>query len=63
MAQQKEIKALIHLIDDPDEQIFNQIREKILSIGNEVIPLLEEAWENQNLGVLYQSRIEKRFSA
>ena len=58
MAQQKEIKALIHLIDDPDEQIFNQIREKILSIGNEVIPLLEEAWENQNLGVLYQSRIE-----
>jgi regulator of sirC expression with transglutaminase-like and TPR domain len=58
MSQQKEIKALIHLIDDPDEHIFNQIREKILSIGNEVIPLLEEAWENQNLGMLYQSRIE-----
>ena len=58
MALKSEIEALIHLIDDPDEAIFNQIRNKILSIGDEVIPFLEQAWENQDLGLLYQSRIE-----
>ncbi len=58
MSSQNEIRALIKLIDDPDEGIFNQIKEKILSIGDEVIPLLEEAWENQAFGLLYQSRIE-----
>ena len=58
MSFKTEIEALIHLIDDPDETVFNQIRTKILSIGDKVIPFLEEAWENQELGLLYQSRIE-----
>jgi regulator of sirC expression with transglutaminase-like and TPR domain len=58
MSNQNEIKALIDLIDDPDEIIFNQIRDKILSFGGDVIPFLEEAWENQEFGLLYQSRIE-----
>ncbi|MFT7611970.1 MAG: regulator of sirC expression with transglutaminase-like and TPR domain [Parvicellaceae bacterium] len=58
MSNQNEIQALIDLIDDPDEIIFNQIKEKIVSIGGEVIPFLEEAWENQSFGLLYQSRIE-----
>jgi len=58
MSFKTEIEALIHLIDDPDEVVFNQIRTKILSIGDKVIPFLEEAWENQELGLLYQSRIE-----
>ncbi|MBL4703403.1 MAG: transglutaminase family protein [Flavobacteriales bacterium] len=58
MSNQKEIKALIDLIDDPDEIIFSQIKERIVSIGGEVIPFLEEAWENQSFGLLYQSRIE-----
>lgn len=58
MSNQNEIKALIDLIDDPDEGVFNQIKDKIVSIGGDVIPFLEEAWENQSFGLLYQSRIE-----
>lgn len=54
---QTEIKALINLLDDPDEVIFNHIRERILSIGQEVIPELESAWET-SFDSLLQQRIE-----
>ncbi len=53
-----ELNALISLIDDPDEEIYAQIKSKLLSFGPEVIPLLEDAWENHALGLLFQSRIE-----
>ena len=38
----KELKALIQLLDEPDEKVFAAIREKIMSYGIEAIPLLEE---------------------
>ena len=41
-----EIDALIRLLEDPDEDIFKHIKGKILSLGSEVIPVLENAWEN-----------------
>ena len=41
-----EIDALIRLLEDPDEDIFKHIKDKILSLGSEVIPVLESAWEN-----------------
>jgi len=41
-----EVEALIRLLEDPDEEIFKHIKDKILSLGNEVIPILENAWEN-----------------
>jgi len=37
------ISALIKLIDDPDEQVFSQIRNEFLSMGSIVIPDLENA--------------------
>lgn len=58
MADANEIKALIGLIDDPDEDIFFQIRDKILSFGADVIPHLEAAWEDQSLGAIFHTRIE-----
>jgi len=48
---------LISLLDDPDEHIYNNIKDKLLSIGHEVIPVLENAWEN-SFDTLIQSRIE-----
>jgi len=54
----EEIKALISLLDDPDELIFDQIRLKIESMGEEIIPVLEDAWEYQAYGILFQSRVE-----
>jgi regulator of sirC expression with transglutaminase-like and TPR domain len=44
--QASEIKALIDLLDDPDEKIFERVKDKLLAIGSEAIPLLEECWEN-----------------
>lgn len=52
-----ELSALISLLDDPDEKIFNEVKEKIKSIGSEVIPLLENAWET-SFDPLLQNRVE-----
>jgi regulator of sirC expression with transglutaminase-like and TPR domain len=52
-----ELSALISLLDDPDETVFNQIQDRLLSLGQEVIPHLESAWEN-SFDPLFQNRIE-----
>ena len=53
----KELSALINLLDEPDETAFDRIREKIFSFGQEAIPVLEKAWENSFEGIV-QERIE-----
>jgi hypothetical protein len=45
MEANKEISALFHLIDDPDEEVFNAISEKIVDYGKPIIPNLEHLWE------------------
>jgi regulator of sirC expression with transglutaminase-like and TPR domain len=42
------INGLIQLLDDPDENIFTQIRDEFEIIGIEAIPVLEEYWENSS---------------
>lgn len=54
---EKEVSALINLLDDPDETIYEQISSKIISFGNEVIPFLESAWET-SFDTVLQQRIE-----
>lgn len=54
---EKDINALIRLLDDPDEAIYRHVREKLLSYGNPVIPFLEKEWEKQ-FESLIQTRIE-----
>ena len=46
MTENKEIEALFKLIDDPDEDVYNTVSEKIISFGKEIIPNLENYWEN-----------------
>ena len=58
MRSNHELSALINLIDDPDEIIFGQIRDELVSFGNDIIPTLENAWETRSFGALYQNRIE-----
>lgn len=55
---ENEIRALISLIDDPDEGIYQQVRERLIAIGVPVVPVLERAWETDELGDLYRNRIE-----
>ena len=57
MQENKEIKALFHLIDDPDEEVFTNVGDRIVSYGRGIIPNLENLWENTiNEGI--QERIE-----
>ena len=44
--KKKEIKALVSLLDDDDHSIVTQIEEKIISLGNKIIPHLENEWES-----------------
>jgi len=46
MQQTKEINALFTLIDDPDDEVYQTIAEKIVSFGKGIIPNLENLWEN-----------------
>ena len=56
--KESEIKALISLLDDEDEEVYQMVEDKILSFGDEIIPFLESEWES-NLDPLVQNRIEE----
>jgi regulator of sirC expression with transglutaminase-like and TPR domain len=51
------IKALISLLDDDDKEIISHVEQEIISQGGEIIPFLENEWEN-NFNPLVQKRIE-----
>jgi regulator of sirC expression with transglutaminase-like and TPR domain len=53
----KETQAIIKLLDDPDENIFLAIKDKLKNGGPEIVPFLEDAWE-RSLDPLFQKRIE-----
>lgn len=53
----KEVIALITLLDDPDEIIYSQVRDRFLTLGPPAIPHLETAWEN-SFDAIMQKRIE-----
>jgi regulator of sirC expression with transglutaminase-like and TPR domain len=46
MKENKEISALLHLMDDPDEFVYSTVSDKIISLGKDIIPNLEHLWEN-----------------
>ena len=57
MQESKEISALFHLIDDPDEEVYNTVSDKLISFGKDIIPNLEGLWENTTNEEI-QERIE-----
>lgn len=58
MIESNKITALISLLDDPDDFVFNEVKNKLLSYGDAVIPLLEDYWEDNPLDNFAQNRIE-----
>jgi regulator of sirC expression with transglutaminase-like and TPR domain len=54
---QKELKAIIALLDDPDREVVNLVSDTLLKRGIEAVPELEKAWEN-TLDELLQERLE-----
>ncbi len=56
--RKKEIKALVSLLDDDDTLIVSQVEEKIISLGNKIIPTLESEWEN-SFNPIIQRKLEE----
>ena len=54
----KEISALFTLIDDPDEEVFGLVSNKIVDYGSTIIPNLEHLWET-TIDQDVQQRIEQ----
>jgi len=45
MEATKGISALFNLIDDPDEEVFGAVSDRIIDYGRTIIPSLEHLWE------------------
>ena len=56
--QVTELSALIHLLDDPDREVYQHVSEKLKELGLDVIPKLEHAWED-SFDPIMQERIEQ----
>jgi regulator of sirC expression with transglutaminase-like and TPR domain len=57
MNNSTEINALVKLLDDPDQEVFEHVQRRLMEYGFEVIDFLENVWEN-SLDTLLQERIE-----
>jgi hypothetical protein len=53
----KEFQALVSLLEDDDEEVNRHVEGKIMSLGSNIIPYLEEQWEN-SFDPNVQSKIE-----
>jgi len=56
MINETEVNSLIRLLDDPDQEIYNHVHDKLLSYGVEAIGYLESAFE-QAFDSIQQERI------
>lgn len=56
-SKNKELEALMSLLDEPNEEIFRAIQDRIYAHGKEAVPVLEHVWEN-SFDPLIQHRIE-----
>ncbi len=45
MPSEKEITALLRLIDDPDDEVYDTVASTLLHYGRDIIPNLEQLWE------------------
>jgi len=57
MQPNSEINALLSLIDDPDEEVYQTVEQRLMSYGSPLIPDLENLWEN-TISEEVQERIE-----
>lgn len=55
--EKNKIQALINLLDDPDNSVFEIVEKELLKENFEIIPFLEEKWE-LSFDDSYQERIE-----
>ncbi|MEJ5963823.1 transglutaminase-like domain-containing protein [Pedobacter immunditicola] len=57
MKNSTEISALVKLLDDPDQEVFHHVEQRLLEHGAAAISFLEDAWVD-SIDSLLQERIE-----
>jgi len=55
---EKELNSLIYLLDDPDREIYSNVKTKLIGFGKQVLERLESTWEFTQ-DELVQERIEE----
>jgi regulator of sirC expression with transglutaminase-like and TPR domain len=55
---ENEMKALVSLLGDSDPEVLSHVEQKIISLGDSIIPILEQEWE-QSFDPHSQKRIEE----
>ena len=58
MISESELKAMLYLLDDTDEQVVSTVAGRLLMEGSHVVPLLEQYWLS-NQDPLRANRIEQ----
>ena len=58
MQKNKEVNALLSLIEDPDTEVFQIVSARIMKYGKGIVPSLENLWENTVCNSI-QIRIEE----
>jgi regulator of sirC expression with transglutaminase-like and TPR domain len=59
MLQHSSIQALVNLVDDPDDQIYQHVRGELVKCGATALPILESTWETDLFGSKHHERIDK----
>lgn len=54
---ESELRSLVALLDDDDSEVLLHIEQKLLSLGKQVIPFLEEEW-GELKDIQHQQRLE-----
>ncbi len=55
---EKELKALVSLLEDEDTEVVKHVESRIISIGSAVVPFLEKEWES-SFNSTVQRKIEE----
>lgn len=55
---QSEVNALIRLVEDPDPGVYSQVKNKLVSFGENVLPNIEESRLNGTHDVEHESKLK-----
>jgi hypothetical protein len=62
MQSSRELNALLNLIEDPDEEVYQSVTSRLMSLGDEILPILEEHKlhvEDSSLAIKFEEIIHK----
>jgi regulator of sirC expression with transglutaminase-like and TPR domain len=55
---ESEVNALIRLVEDPDPQVYLQVKDKLVSYGSSVLPSIENTWLKESQNNEHQSKLK-----